>query len=559
MWFSETSLPSMEQYSKIQSGRVHRATPVTESFPCSGAKTELDWILESGLMPDNWCQEATTLANQALQNPSTSLGKDRSGGLGDASTSQKQQCMPQEDAIVTLNVARARSCNSYSATARPPGACEDDVVGSFSMDHSVPYLAKDPVETIPDETLSTVKRMSPFLSSTLEVPQPIGYVDLPPHADSVLQDWWPHYSSFHETEPSLCKPNDPAAWRFPEMWPYAASCIEESFSSDQSNDNQSFFIHPWPLGQERNVEQHEDKLQDDDNSTDSVNSPTLKQEGPSCSLTLGYATERTTELWQHWEFSAHIEDFLTESVQRPRSPFSAGNLQPPEVTSIRPTSLGCPTPNMTEDFNSSQESHAPSKTAPKNGTLTNTPLHLMSRCHKPILPRPKEVSGSTPLCSARGQKNSDSQNHRRSTAIESAQRQESRDAFLVRSKLAGMSYKQIKEKGQFNEAESTLRGRFRTLTKHKEHRVRKPEWQETDIRLLGKAVHAVANNLNPPGVLGHPGNTGGVCVTAPKIPWKQVAEYIWKNGGSYHFGNATCRKKWDETSARNLNKRVDGD
>lgn len=31
-----------------------------------------------------------------------------------------------------------------------------------------------------------------------------------------------------------------------------------------------------------------------------------------------------------------------------------------------------------------------------------------------------------------------------------------------------------------------------------------------------------------------------------KIPWKQVAEYIAKNGGSYHFGNATCRKKYDE-------------
>lgn len=31
-----------------------------------------------------------------------------------------------------------------------------------------------------------------------------------------------------------------------------------------------------------------------------------------------------------------------------------------------------------------------------------------------------------------------------------------------------------------------------------------------------------------------------------KIPWKQVAEYIQRNGGSYLFGNATCRKKWDE-------------
>ncbi|EEY16443.1 predicted protein [Verticillium alfalfae VaMs.102] len=31
-----------------------------------------------------------------------------------------------------------------------------------------------------------------------------------------------------------------------------------------------------------------------------------------------------------------------------------------------------------------------------------------------------------------------------------------------------------------------------------------------------------------------------------KVPWKQVAEYIQRKGGSYLFGNATCRKKWDE-------------
>lgn len=29
-----------------------------------------------------------------------------------------------------------------------------------------------------------------------------------------------------------------------------------------------------------------------------------------------------------------------------------------------------------------------------------------------------------------------------------------------------------------------------------------------------------------------------------KISWKRVGEYIIKNGGSYHFGNSTCKKKW---------------
>jgi len=32
---------------------------------------------------------------------------------------------------------------------------------------------------------------------------------------------------------------------------------------------------------------------------------------------------------------------------------------------------------------------------------------------------------------------------------------------------------------------------------------------------------------------------------ASKIPWMKVAEFVALHG-SYHFGNATCRKKWDE-------------
>lgn len=44
-----------------------------------------------------------------------------------------------------------------------------------------------------------------------------------------------------------------------------------------------------------------------------------------------------------------------------------------------------------------------------------------------------------------------------------------------------MSYKDIKEKGGFTEAVSTLRGRYRTLTKEKEARLRSPKWQENDV------------------------------------------------------------------------------
>jgi hypothetical protein len=46
-----------------------------------------------------------------------------------------------------------------------------------------------------------------------------------------------------------------------------------------------------------------------------------------------------------------------------------------------------------------------------------------------------------------------------------------------------MGYNQIKQVCGFKEAVSTLRGRYRTLTKPKEARVRKPTWTEQDVGL----------------------------------------------------------------------------
>jgi hypothetical protein len=31
-----------------------------------------------------------------------------------------------------------------------------------------------------------------------------------------------------------------------------------------------------------------------------------------------------------------------------------------------------------------------------------------------------------------------------------------------------------------------------------------------------------------------------------KVAWKKVAEFIADSGGSYHFGNATCKRRWLE-------------
>lgn len=58
---------------------------------------------------------------------------------------------------------------------------------------------------------------------------------------------------------------------------------------------------------------------------------------------------------------------------------------------------------------------------------------------------------------------------------------QARNEFLVTCKKRGYSYKDIKRLGGFKEAESTLRGRYRTLTKSKEQRVRKPKWLDNDV------------------------------------------------------------------------------
>jgi hypothetical protein len=44
-----------------------------------------------------------------------------------------------------------------------------------------------------------------------------------------------------------------------------------------------------------------------------------------------------------------------------------------------------------------------------------------------------------------------------------------------------MTYRDIKKMGKMTEAESTLRGRHRVLTKDKRERLRSPKWTDTDV------------------------------------------------------------------------------
>lgn len=71
---------------------------------------------------------------------------------------------------------------------------------------------------------------------------------------------------------------------------------------------------------------------------------------------------------------------------------------------------------------------------------------------------------------------------------ESLERAE-KDLFLIESRRQNISYKDIKRLGNFAEAESTLRGRYRTLTKDKKNRVRDPKWTEIDVSLFSGSSH----------------------------------------------------------------------
>ncbi|KAF2666002.1 hypothetical protein BT63DRAFT_442332 [Microthyrium microscopicum] len=114
------------------------------------------------------------------------------------------------------------------------------------------------------------------------------------------------------------------------------------------------------------------------------------------------------------------------------------------------------------------------------------------------------------------------------------------DEFILAWRSQGKTYKEIKDLGNLDIAESTLRGRYRTLIKPKNQRVRKPEWQPVDIQLLNDAVaqQCRTNNCTTQGV------QTLAQVNGLSIQWKEVASYILQHGGSYAFGNATCKKKW---------------
>ena len=68
-----------------------------------------------------------------------------------------------------------------------------------------------------------------------------------------------------------------------------------------------------------------------------------------------------------------------------------------------------------------------------------------------------------------------------------------KDGFLLSMRRRGISYREIKRRGRYREAESTLRGRYRVLTKDPSERVRKPEWTAHDVSQTSKSIHNLSD------------------------------------------------------------------
>jgi hypothetical protein len=136
-----------------------------------------------------------------------------------------------------------------------------------------------------------------------------------------------------------------------------------------------------------------------------------------------------------------------------------------------------------------------------------------------------------------------------------------RDEYLQEARRRGLSYKEIKRRGGFTEAESTLRGRIRILSKPKEMRVRKPQWNRSDVSYqLQVPMYACLTHLSQIMLLvdaverfsessqGSSSRKTNVRQRSNggKLPWKKVAEWMFSQGASYPFAGATCAKKWEQ-------------
>ncbi|KAF4976742.1 hypothetical protein FZEAL_6620 [Fusarium zealandicum] len=116
--------------------------------------------------------------------------------------------------------------------------------------------------------------------------------------------------------------------------------------------------------------------------------------------------------------------------------------------------------------------------------------------------------------------------------------QASRDFFLRCGRKVGLHYNDILVLGRYTCACSTLRGRHRMLINPSWARVRRPAWNDVNIRQMLEAVNRLERS-------------GGTFL------WSVVAHEMAFNGASYWYGGATVSKKYKSVMLANPNIMAD--
>ncbi|KAI6546868.1 hypothetical protein MCOR05_000309 [Pyricularia oryzae] len=116
--------------------------------------------------------------------------------------------------------------------------------------------------------------------------------------------------------------------------------------------------------------------------------------------------------------------------------------------------------------------------------------------------------------------------------------------FIHEMREEGLSFREIQAAGPFVQAESTLRGRYRTYVTDKALRPRKTEWTAADDVFLWDAVRHYRDL--------------GRHTRSDHIPWQKVRDYIFEAGGTHKFWSASCHKRWKMLRDQKLRERSGG-
>lgn len=130
-----------------------------------------------------------------------------------------------------------------------------------------------------------------------------------------------------------------------------------------------------------------------------------------------------------------------------------------------------------------------------------------------------------------------------------------RDRQLIRWREQKKSYKEIKQLGGFEEAESTLRGRYRALTKVRKDRVRKPVWTDHDVSLL-HALSFHSDSFTDLSLLVQSSQAGGRTSLSQRCLWQAQIRYASAMAWCRYVAQSTRSKLCIRAS--HLCKEVDG-